>query len=97
MPLEIETMKVREQTYPEQNEVLDEVIINDLYPEQKIKVDIDLDARKREQIIYFLWNNTDVFAWKVEDMEGISEEVMLHHLDVDPNLDTNITESSPIL
>lgn len=37
-PLEIETIEPKERTDLEQTEVLDEVIINELYPDRKIKI-----------------------------------------------------------
>ena len=39
----------------------------------------------REELIAFLSNNLDCFAWSHEDMTGISSEVIVHQLNVDPS------------
>ncbi len=37
------------------------------------------------QLVAFLWNNTNVFAWSHEDMPGIDPSIMVHKLNADPN------------
>ena len=37
----------------------------------------------RDELIAFLSNNLDCFAWSHEDMTGISSEVIVHWLNVD--------------
>ena len=39
----------------------------------------------REELVTFLSNNLDCFAWSHEDMTGISSEVIIHRLNVDPS------------
>jgi hypothetical protein len=36
-------------------------------------------------LITFLWDNLDVFAWKILDMSRIPKEVIEHKLDIDPS------------
>jgi hypothetical protein len=40
----------------------------------------------RGSIVQFLRENADVFAWSHEDMTGISTEVMVHKLNVNPSM-----------
>jgi hypothetical protein len=36
-------------------------------------------------LITFLWDNLDVFVWKISDMLGIPIEVIEHKLGIDPS------------
>jgi hypothetical protein len=36
-------------------------------------------------LITFLWENVDVFAWKISDMPEIPREVIEHKLGIDPS------------
>jgi hypothetical protein len=36
-------------------------------------------------LITFLWDNIDVFTWKISDMSGIPREVIEHKLGSDPS------------
>jgi hypothetical protein len=38
-------------------------------------------------LLAFLWNNLDVFTWKILDMLGIPREVIEHKLRIDPLLE----------
>uniref|UniRef100_A0A2N9ELT3 RNase H type-1 domain-containing protein n=1 Tax=Fagus sylvatica TaxID=28930 RepID=A0A2N9ELT3_FAGSY len=40
----------------------------------------------RDSIVQFLRKNADVFAWSHEDMPGISNEVIVHKLNVNPSI-----------
>jgi hypothetical protein len=80
----LETLQVRDGPEFEANENLIEVIINEKYPDQPVKIGTTSQAREQAKLIKLLRNNLDVFAWRVEDMQGISEEVAVHVLDIDP-------------
>lgn len=41
-----------------------------------------MPKKMTNEIVEFLKQNTDIFAWIVDDMEGISFDVALHHLNV---------------
>ena len=43
-----------------------------------------LNQADRQQLISFLHNNLDVFAWTPYEMSGIDPSVSQHHLNVDP-------------
>ncbi|KAL0434156.1 UNVERIFIED_CONTAM: hypothetical protein Slati_2749900 [Sesamum latifolium] len=43
-----------------------------------------MSQRMEEELVQFLKANSDVFAWTVQDLEGIDPEVMTHKLNVNP-------------
>ncbi|KAL0434703.1 UNVERIFIED_CONTAM: hypothetical protein Sradi_0178200 [Sesamum radiatum] len=47
-----------------------------------------MDEALREKVIYCLKHNIDVFAWTPQDLEGISPEVISHHLNIDPRIES---------
>lgn len=40
----------------------------------------------KEQLVDFLRENTDTFAWKPDDMPGIDLEIITHKLNVNPKV-----------
>jgi hypothetical protein len=50
------------------------IIGNELYPSEE------------EALIKFLRNNSDVFAWSASDLQGVSQEVIQHSLNIDPKV-----------
>ena len=48
------------------------------------QVGTSLNPQTKEEIISFLKDNLDVFAWSHEDMLGIPANIIQHHLNVDP-------------
>ena len=52
-------------------------------PEKTLSIGADLNEEIRKELILFLSNNLDCFAWSHEDMTGISSEVIVHRLNVD--------------
>ncbi|KAM1072630.1 hypothetical protein ACFX2B_017614 [Malus domestica] len=49
-----------------------------------VKIDTTLSPHIRLALIYFLQENTEVFAWLYEDMLGISLDIICHRLSIDP-------------
>ncbi|KAL0405504.1 UNVERIFIED_CONTAM: hypothetical protein Slati_3864300 [Sesamum latifolium] len=45
-----------------------------------------MDGAIREEVIQCLRRNVDVFAWTPQDLEGISPEVITHHLNIGPRI-----------
>ena len=66
-------------------EEINEVPIYPDFPEHKIQIGARLNDTLREQVISFLKNNHDCFAWSHEDMTSINSKVAVHRLQVDPN------------
>ena len=48
------------------------------------KVGTTMRADMKNNLVQFLKDNLDIFAWSHEDMLGISTEIIQHKLDVDP-------------
>ncbi|GAV81058.1 hypothetical protein CFOL_v3_24517, partial [Cephalotus follicularis] len=53
-------------------------------PERIFQVGSHLGVEEQGELITFLWDNKDVFAWWAEEVPGISPSVMTHRLSVDP-------------
>ena len=51
---------------------------------KKTKVGMNLDPLTKEEIVKFLKKNLDVLTWSLEDMPGISKDIIQHHLIVNP-------------
>ena len=66
-------------------EEIDEIPIFPDFPEHKVQIGARLTDTLKEQVVSFLKNNHDCFAWSHEDMTGIDPEVAVHHLQVDPD------------
>ncbi|GAV61642.1 hypothetical protein CFOL_v3_05169 [Cephalotus follicularis] len=52
--------------------------------EKVFQVGSQLGEAEKGELITFLRNNKDVFAWSTEEVPGISPNVMVHKLSVDP-------------
>ena len=50
-----------------------------------VKVGSNLPDQHREQLIEFLKENLDVFAWSHADMPSIPPAIACHKLNVDPH------------
>lgn len=61
----------------------EEVIDSQL--DRKVMVGALLEEAERNQLVQFLKENQDVFAWSHLDMPGISPEVTCHRLNTDPD------------
>jgi ribonuclease HI len=63
-------------------EPLEEVSIGD---GRTLQIGTCLEIGVREDLVKFLHNNTEVFAWSHEDMPGINPEEIVHVLNVNPD------------
>nr|XP_027124338.1 uncharacterized protein LOC113741048 [Coffea arabica] len=52
---------------------------------KEVKVSIHLNKKQKEEMIEFLMLFQDVFAWSYDDMPGISTDIVVHRLPIDPN------------
>ncbi|KAK1550949.1 hypothetical protein Q3G72_027475 [Acer saccharum] len=66
-------------------EGLDEVSIDPDHPDHKVYIGSRLSDDIRKQLIEFLKERRNSFAWSHEDMVGIDPEIMVHRLQVDPD------------
>ena len=53
-------------------------------PEKTTQIRTNLNPETKEEIVSFLKDNLDVFAWRHEDMPGIPVSIIQHRLKVDP-------------
>ncbi|KAL5559803.1 hypothetical protein UlMin_036014 [Ulmus minor] len=64
---------------------LTEVPLFDAEPDKTCKIGSALTGQFKEDLIIFLREHRDVFAWSHEDMPGIDPNVIVHRLNIDPN------------
>ena len=53
-------------------------------PTKMTQVGTSLNLQTKKEIINFLKDSLDIFAWSHEDMPGIPADIIQHHLNVDP-------------
>ena len=53
-------------------------------PEKTTQIGTNLNPETKQEIVSFLKDNLDVFAWSHEDMPGIPASIIQHRLKVDP-------------
>ncbi|RDX93270.1 hypothetical protein CR513_24490, partial [Mucuna pruriens] len=53
-------------------------------PYEKTKIGASLKEEVKKQLVRFLFENRDIFAWFPEDMPGIDPYFMCHHLSISP-------------
>lgn len=53
---------------------------------QTTKIETSLEVAEEENLIRFLQENSDLFAWAPSDMPGIDIKVACHHLAVNPSV-----------
>ena len=59
--------------------------MDDQHPERTIQVGLQLLGCLGDQLVSFLKEHKDVFAWSHEDMPGIDPAIIVHKLNVDPS------------
>ena len=64
-------------------EDLVKIIIGD-DPEKFFQVESQLPQQEREELVEFLKQNIDVFAWKTYEAPGVDPNFICHHLNVNP-------------
>uniref|UniRef100_A0A2N9HHE1 Uncharacterized protein n=1 Tax=Fagus sylvatica TaxID=28930 RepID=A0A2N9HHE1_FAGSY len=82
-----QTLIVEERrNFAEPTEKLEEITLTEGNEKRKTRIGTTMPAEIRGSIVQFLRENADVFAWSHEDMPGISTEVMVHKLNVNPSM-----------
>ncbi|GAV57847.1 hypothetical protein CFOL_v3_01383 [Cephalotus follicularis] len=85
--LPIANVELRGDVEPERPQPDEEVLqvpVEEGNEERIIQVGSQLGEVEKGELITFLRNNKDVFAWSAEEVFGISPEVMVHELSMDP-------------
>ena len=67
----------------EEDDNLEKLSVDPEKPEKLLSIGMDLAPEVREELISFLMNNLDCFAWSYDDMTGISPDVVEQQLNVD--------------
>uniref|UniRef100_A0A2N9FDC4 Uncharacterized protein n=1 Tax=Fagus sylvatica TaxID=28930 RepID=A0A2N9FDC4_FAGSY len=82
-----QTLIVEERrNFAEPTEKLEEITLTEGNEKRRTRIGTTMPAEIRGSIVQFLRENADVFAWSHEDMPGISTEVMVHKLNVNPSV-----------
>ncbi|GKV05103.1 hypothetical protein SLEP1_g17147 [Rubroshorea leprosula] len=58
--------------------------LNPDVPERTVKIGTKLTKEEQAELLEFLRNNQDVFAWTTDEMPGIPAELTVHKLSTDP-------------
>ncbi|XP_058075973.1 uncharacterized protein LOC131224689 [Magnolia sinica] len=66
-------------------EDLEKVSLDEADPSKTIQLGTSLSSEQRSEMLTFLWQHTDVFAWSHADMPGNSLDILVHSLNVDPD------------
>ena len=77
------TWTIKEKS-PKIVEKLEMVELAEGSPPKTTQIGTNLSPRTKEEIVSFLKNNLDIFAWSHEDMPGILASLIQHHMNVDP-------------
>ncbi|KAI3758462.1 hypothetical protein L6452_06025 [Arctium lappa] len=64
---------------------LEAVVLNQDKPDQMVYIGSTLDPSFKKQLISFLQDHYDCFAWTHEDMVGIDPSIISHKLNIDPS------------
>ena len=69
----------------EPTEALEDIPLDEDDPGKGTKIGADLEGKIKKDLIRFLRENIDVFAWSHEDMPDIDPSVITHNLNVYPS------------
>ena len=61
------------------------ICLDDKKPKQCVEICGDLGEELRAELITFLRDNVNTFAWSPEDLPGVSVEIVSHEINVDPS------------
>ena len=82
-----QTLIVEERrNFAEATEKLEEITLTEGNEKKRTRIGTTMPTEIRGSIVQFLRENANVFAWSHEDMPGISTEVMVHKLNVNPSM-----------
>ena len=69
----------------EPTEALEDIPLDEDDPGKSTRIGVDLEGKIKKDLIRFLRENIDVFAWSYEDIPGIDPSVITHRLNVYPS------------
>ena len=68
----------------EPTKALEDIPLDEDDSGKSTRIGVDLEGKIKKDLIRFLRENIDVFAWSHEDMPGIDPSVITHYLNVYP-------------
>ena len=81
----MQTMSIEEiRTLAVPIEILEDVPLDESNLKKFTRIGISMGEKIKQELVGFLKQSTDVFAWSHEDMLGIDPRVITHHLNVSP-------------
>ena len=82
---QVQTMNIEERRFvAKPTEVLEDIPLEEGNPKKFTKIGTSMKVKMKQDLVQFLRENIDVFAWSHEDMLGIDPNVITHHLNVYP-------------
>ena len=86
MDEQTQTMSIEERRIvAEPTEALEDIPLDEDDPGKSTRIWVNLEGKIKKDLIRFLKENIDVFAWSHEDMLGIDPSVITHRLNVYPS------------
>ena len=83
MDEQTQTMSIEERRIvAEPTEALEDIPLDENDPGKSNRIGADLEGEIKKDLIRFLKENIDVFAWSHEDMPGIDPSVIIHRLNI---------------
>ena len=86
MDEQMQTMSIKERRIlAETIEILEDVSLDESNPEKFTKIGTSMREKTKLELVGFLKQSTNVFAWSHEDMPEIDPSVITYHLNVSPS------------
>ena len=83
---QVQTISIEERRFVvEPTEVLEDIFLEEGNPEKFTRIGTSMKEKTKQDLVQFLRENIDVFAWSYEDMSGINPSVITHRLNVYPS------------
>ena len=83
---QVQTMSIEERRFvAEPTEVLEDIPLEEGNPEKFTRIGTSMKEKTKQDLVQFLRENSDVFAWSHEDIPGIDPSVITHCLNVYPS------------
>ena len=80
---QVQTMRIEERRFvAEPTEVLEDIPLEEGNPEKFTRIGTSMKEKTKQDLVQFLRESIDVFAWSHEDMLGIDPSVITHCLNV---------------
>ena len=86
MDEQTQTMNIEERRIvAKPTKALEDISLDEDDPGKSTRIGADLEGKIKKDLIYFLRENIDVFAWSHEDMLDIDPSVITHYMNIYPS------------